>query len=70
MNLKINKKKSPIEDLVEPNSDAIESKESNFKELTESVLEKAISKFKEENPYKSWEEVDQETRWSYLEKSY
>lgn len=39
-------------------------------ELTEQVLEKAISNFKSENPEKVWEEVSQEVRWSYLDKAY
>ncbi len=40
------------------------------RELTQEVLDKAIESFKSENPDKNWDEVDQQTRWDYLEKAY
>lgn len=40
------------------------------RELTKEVLAKAIASFETENPGKQWEEVDQDTRWNYLDKAY
>lgn len=59
-------------------ANAVEFKTDNVKpqsttpnrELTQAVLEKAIAIFKSENPDETWEEVDQETRWKYLDQAY
>ena len=34
--------------------------------LTQDVLNKAISNFKNDNPNGIWEEISQEKRWNYI----
>lgn len=47
-----------------------ESEIKSDRELTKEVLAKAISLFNTDNPGKVWEDVDQQTRWDYIDKAY